>query len=258
MDTVASRDGTRIAFETSGAGPALLLVTGALSDRSVALTVRAALDAHFTLFAYDRRGRGDSGDTAPCAPERELEDLGAVLDVAGSGAFVYGHSSGAILSLRAAMSGQSMGKLAVMEPPFIVPGMRPLPPADVTSRLTSLVAAGDRAGALRVFLTEQVGIPAAAVSQMAASPLWARMLKLAHTVPYDSAIASTGELPAALARVAIPTLLLHGGRSFPWIGETARTIAKTIPGAEFAVLEGQDHSPAPEVLAPALVRFFLG
>jgi len=258
METVQSKDGTRIAFERSGAGPAIVLVNGALTERSAFAALRPLLDPCFTLVAFDRRGRGDSGDTPPYAPERELEDVAAVIAAAGAGAFVYGHSSGAILALRAAASGLPIRRLAVTEPPFILRGTRPLPPADVLARIEGLVAAGDRDGALRAFLGEQVGISAPALQAMAASPVWPRMLALAHTTPHDTAIAGTYDVPvAALAGIAIPTLVLRGGASFPWIGETARAVAAAIPHAELATLEGQTHSPAPDVLAPALVRFFL-
>ncbi|HEY5147762.1 MAG TPA: alpha/beta hydrolase [Polyangiaceae bacterium] len=256
METAVSRDGTRIAFDTSGSGPPLVVINGALSERSAALG--PYLDPHFTVVAYDRRGRGASGDTPPYAPERELEDLAAVIEAAGAPAFVFGQSSGGILGLRAAMSGLPIRRLAVNEPPFIMPGTRPPPPADVPARLEALVAAGDRDGALRVFLGEQVGLPAPVLQQMSAGPMWPRALAMAHTAAYDTAIAGADGVPAAaLATVTTKTLVLWGGASFPWINETARVVAKALPNAELVKLEGQTHSPAPDVLAPELVRFFL-
>jgi pimeloyl-ACP methyl ester carboxylesterase len=258
MQTLRSRDGTRIAYETSGTGPALVLVNGGLSDRSAVVPLRPLLDPHFTLFAYDRRGRGDSGDTPPYAPEREFEDLAAVIEAAGAPAFVFAHSSGAILALRAAMSGLPMRRLAVNEPPFIVPGTRPVPPRAIASRIAEHIAANDREEALRIFLVEQVGLPPPALDHLKASPAWPRMIALAHTAAYDSELAADSALPvASLAKLTFPTLVLNGTASFPWIAETARALLQALPNAQAAHLEGQPHSPAPEVLAPALLRFFL-
>jgi pimeloyl-ACP methyl ester carboxylesterase len=258
-ETARSKDGTRIAYEKSGSGPPLVLVQGALSDRTVAAPLRVLLDPHFTVFAYDRRGRGESDnpDLSRYAPEREDEDLAAVLAVAGGHPFVYGHSSGAILALRAATTGHSMLRLAVYEPPLSILRTRPSRSLDVITRLTSLVHVNDRDEALRVFLTEAVGLPAAALAPMTASPMWARMQELAHTTPYDATLAETSALLLpAFATVVLPTLVLSGDASFPWIIETARVVAKTIPNAELATLPGQDHIPAPEILAPELIRFF--
>jgi pimeloyl-ACP methyl ester carboxylesterase len=258
MPTLLSRDGTRIAYEASGAGPALVVVSGALSDRSAAAPLRPLLDAHFTLFAYDRRGRGDSGDTPPYAPAREVADLAAVIEAAGAPAFVFGHSSGGILALRAALAGVPMRRLAVNEPPFILPGTRPVPPPELTARIAERLAAGEREEALRLFLLEQVALPLPAFEALKASPAWPRMLALAHTVRYDSELAGDSSLPVeALATLTVPTLVLNGTASFPWLAETTRALARALPQAQAVQLEGQPHSPAPNVLAPALYRFFL-
>jgi len=257
METLQSKDGTRIAYEVSGTGPALVVVCGALSERSAFARLRPLLDGHFTLWAYDRRGRGDSGDTPPYSPERELEDLAAVIEAAGAPAFVFGHSSGAILALRAAISGVPMRRLAVNEPPFILPGTRPVPPREITSRIAERIASGDREGALGIFLLEQVGLPPPVFEQMKASPLWARMTAIAHTAAYDSELAGDSALPVAdLAKLSLPTLVLNGTASFPWIAETARALTEALPNAQAVHLEGQPHSPAAEILAPALLRFF--
>jgi pimeloyl-ACP methyl ester carboxylesterase len=259
METVQSKDGTRITIEKSGSGPALVLVNGAVNDKSAVAPLRKRLEAHFTVVAYDRRGRGDSGDTPPYAPEREVEDLKAVLDCAGGAdAFLFGHSSGAILALRTVVSGVSVRALAVNEPPYILEGTRPRPDSkNIASRLRSLIAQGDREGALTLFFTEDVGLPPQALQGMKAAPFWASMLRLAHTTPYDTEMAGDSELPeASLRTLEIPTLVLHGTASFPWIGETTRAMAKLIPGAKLALLEKQVHSPAPDVLAPALIQFF--
>jgi len=257
MRRVRSRDGTELAVETSGSGPPLVVVNGALSDRSSVTPLRPLLDARFTVIGYDRRGRGDSGDTLPYSPERELEDFAAVIEAAGQPVFVFGHSSGAILALRAATNGVSMRRLVVNEPPFILPGTRPLPPPDVTARIAGRIAEDDREGALRIFFVEQVGLPPPAFESMKASPMWTRTVALAHTVPYDSELAGDSALPAAaLAKLSLPTLVLHGTRSAPWLAETARALAAALPKAQVKALEGQAHSTAPDVLAPLLVGFF--
>jgi len=256
VHTLRSRDGTRIAYEVSGTGPALVFVNGALTDRTSVAPLRPLLDPHFTVVAYDRRGRGDSADTAPYAAEREVGDLAAVLEAVGA-PFVFAHSSGAILALRAATSGVPMRRLAVNEPPFILPGTRPVPPPEITARIAERVAASDREGALRIFLVEQVSLPPAAFEHLKASPVWPRMLALAHTASYDSALSMPSELPVAtLATLSLPTLVSNGTASSAWLAETAAALVRALPNARAVHLEGQPHSPAPEVLAPVLVDFF--
>ena len=174
-------------------------------------------------------------------------------------AFVFGHSSGAILALEAAMRGLPIPRLAVNEPPYIVEGTRPRPPLEITAEISVRLAAGDREGALRTFFADQVGLPPAAVEQLAGSPGWPSMLSIAHTAAYDSALTVHSEVPAdRLAMLRLPVLVVRGGASFPWIGETARHVADAVPVAELVTLPDQPHSPAPEALAPELVRFFLG
>ena len=254
---VFSADGTRIAFEKSGAGPALVVVNGALSDRGSASAWRPLLDPHFTVFAYDRRGRGDSEDTPPYAREREIEDLAAVLGATGGPAFVFAQSSGAVLALQAAMGGLRIRRLAVNEPPFILPGTRPPLDPSAPGRLRLLADAGDREGMLRVFLVDQVGIPASAVDAMKGRPTWEPMMAMATTTLYDMLVVGDSKLPrAALASLGTRTLVTYGGAGSPWLGETARAVAGALPNAEIAKLEGQGHQPGAEVLVPVLVRFF--
>jgi pimeloyl-ACP methyl ester carboxylesterase len=260
MEHVTSADGTRIALERSGSGPPLVIVNGALSVGTTSNPLGPLLEPRFTLVRFDRRGRGASGDAPSYAPEREIEDLAAVLEaVAARGpAFVFGHSGGAILALEAVMRGVPMQRLAVNEPPYIVEGTRDRPPLEIVDRLRALVSAGDREGTLRTFFVDQVGLPEAAVEQLRASPGWQPMLAIAHTAAYDSALTVHSEVPAErLAELRMPVLVLTGGASYPWIGASARQVAEAVPGAELVTLPGQPHSPAPEVLAPQLVRFFL-
>ncbi len=261
MEHVTSADGTRIAFERGGSGPVLVIVNGALSVGTTWNALGPHLEPQFTLVRFDRRGRGASGDAPAYAPEREIEDLAAVLEAVSDGRapFVFGHSSGGILSLEAAMRGLPISRLAVNEPPYIVEGTRPRPAPEIGDALRARLSAGDREGALRTFLIDQVGLPGPAVEQMAASPVWPGMLTIAHTAAYDSALTVDSAIPVdRLATLGMPVLVLRDGASFPWIGETARQVAEAIPGAALVTLPGQPHSPAPDVLAPELVRFFLG
>lgn len=260
-NTVTSKDGTRIAFDRSGDGPALILVGGALSDRS-GWAVAELLAPRFTVVAYDRRGRGDSEDTAPYAVEREIEDLEAVIDEAGGAAFVHGQSSGAVLSLEAAARlGAKVQKLSLYEPPFIIDDSRPPPPEDYVSHINELIAADRRGEAVEYWMTDVVGAPAEAVAEMKSAPTWPALEALAHTLPYDIAVLgnnmSGNPLPAdRWSVVAAPTLVTDGGASPDWIRTSARTLAAVLPDAEHRTLEGQMHNAAPNVLAPELERFF--
>jgi pimeloyl-ACP methyl ester carboxylesterase len=263
MNTVTSRDGTAIAFDRAGKGPPVILVGGALSDRSTARPLSARLASDFTVFAYDRRGRGDSGDTLPYAVEREIEDISALVAKAGGSAFAFGHSSGAVLALEAAARDFGILKLALYEPPFIVDDSRPPLPEDYLAHLAELVMAGRRGDAIEYFLTTAVGVAADAVSRMQRSPTWQAQEKLAHTLAYDAAVMGDTmagrPLPAGRwSSVGIPTLVLDGADSSRWQGNAARALAEMLPGARHLTLEGQTHAAAPRVLAPVLNEFFAG
>jgi pimeloyl-ACP methyl ester carboxylesterase len=263
MPTVDASDGTTIAFDRRGDGPPLIVVDGATSHRAVnPLPAQLAelMGSEFTVYAYDRRGRGESGDTPPYAVEREVEDLGALITEAGGSAFVCGMSSGAVLALDAAASGLPIERLAVYEPPFVVDGGRPPVPADYLPRLDELLAAGRRADALELFFTTAIGIPADFVAQMRTDPSWAAMEAIAATTAYDARIMGTtmsGEpLPAERwAAVTAPTLVMHGGASDEWLTSAAQALAALLPEATLQALEGQQHNVAAEALAPALTQF---
>lgn len=255
---VRSADGTMIAFERVGQGPALVLVTGALTDRTVTRPVAAALAPNFTVYAYDRRGRGSSGDTAPYSAEREVEDLGAVIGAAGGSALVFGHSSGAVLALEAAARGLAITKLAAYEPPYLTDASRRRPADDFADRLAALVAADRRAETIRLFWAEGPGFDAKTIALMEASPMWPGLLALAHTVPYDVALCGPGmRMPAGrMAAIRIPVLLLDGGLSADWARHAMKALAGTIPGARRVTLDGQGHGAADDVLVPVLTEFF--
>jgi pimeloyl-ACP methyl ester carboxylesterase len=261
METIRSRDGSTIAFDRSGRGPSLIIVNGALSDRGAVPDLASRLADDLTVIAYDRRGRGDSTDTPPYAVEREVDDLAAIVDMAGGSAFVFGHSSGAVLALRAAASGVPIARLALYEPPLMVDDTRPPIPEDYVSHLDELVAAGQRGEAVAYFLAAGPLIPASVIEPMRTSPGWPPMEAMAHTIPYDARIMDglMTHAPGPLARwasVATPTLVLDGGASPPWIRHGASALAGVLPNASTATLDGQTHGPASEVLAPVLLEFF--
>lgn len=264
MEEAISKDGTTIAFDRSGEGPPIVLVGGALADRSAATELAAHLAPSLTVIAFDRRGRGDSGDTAPYAVDREVEDIESLILAAGGKAYVLGHSSGAVLALELARTHPDrITKLALYEPPFIVDGSRSLLPADYVTHLDDLVAAGRRGDAVEFFMTTAVGVPADVVAGMREQPFWSSLESTAHTLAYDGTIMedTMGGSSAPLRRwasVGVPTLVMDGGASPDWQRHAVRALADVLPDARHQTLEGQDHGPASEVLAPALVEFFLG
>ena len=261
MQTVTSKDGTTIAYDQTGTGPALILVGGALSERSAAIPMAGLLAPNFTVYGYDRRGRGDSGDTQPYTVEREIEDIAALIEQAGGSAFVYGMSSGAVLALRAAASGLPITKLALYEPPLIVDATRAPLPRDYVAHLNELVAAGRRGDAVEYFLTAAVEVPAAMVAEMRGSPMWPGMEALAPTIAYDGAVMgdamSGAKTPLQqFAAVTTPTLVLDGGASPEWMHNGAQALADVLPNVRRETLPGQTHAVDPNLLVPVLRAFF--
>jgi pimeloyl-ACP methyl ester carboxylesterase len=257
MEQVISKDGTVITYDLAGDGPPVILVCGGSVDRMSNAALAGLLSQHFTVFNYDRRGRGASGDTAPYAVAREIEDINAVMGAAGGSAFLYGSSSGAALALEAAASGLAIRKLALWEPPYIVGDSRPRPPADTAKTYTELVSAGRRGDAVEYFMAKVVGLPPEFVANARTQPWWPAQEALAHTLAYDATIMGDYSLPTErTALVKTPTLVIAGGADFPWMRETATALASVIPGAQSRFLDGQGHNVANEVLAPVLIEFF--
>jgi pimeloyl-ACP methyl ester carboxylesterase len=257
--TVTSDDGTTIAFERSGTGPALVLVDGALCFRDVGpgRGVAAALAGDLTVVAYDRRGRGASGDTAPYAAEREVEDLAAIVAAAGGEVVLCGFSSGAELALRAAETVAGVRGVVLFELPLVPAGAGPSRAAAYTPALAAALAAGDRGAAVRAFLTKAVGLPRFVPAVMRLTPTWRRMTAVAHTLAYDDAILApyrSGVAPRT-RDVAVPVLVLAGGRSPQWLRDGARAVAASVPGARYEELPGQTHNVKPAALAPVLRAF---
>jgi pimeloyl-ACP methyl ester carboxylesterase len=260
MPKVASKDGTPIAFDRSGTGPALILVDGALCSRSFGPMPKLVphLSSRFTVFTYDRRGRGGSGDTRPYAPAREIEDLDALIKEAGGSAFVFGLSSGAALALEAAAGVSSIAKLALYEPPFIADESAGAAP-DHRARLAGLIAANRRGDAVKYFMRDMVQMPAIAVFIMRLLvPLWSKIKAVAHTLPYDAAILGDFTLPRQrAAAVRVPTIAIDGEKSDPRLRKAAQAVARAIPNAEHRTLKGQTHNVDGKAVAPVLTEFFL-
>jgi alpha-beta hydrolase superfamily lysophospholipase len=259
METVTSSDGTTIAFDRLGDGPPVVLVCGGSTDRQANAQLASLLAQDFTVLNYDRRGRGDSGDSAPYEIQREVEDLDAVIAAAGGSACVWGTSSGAALVFEAAASGLPITKVALWEPPWFVEDSPARPPADTATTYRELVAAGRRGDAVEFFMAKVVGLPPEFVAQARSSPWWPAQEALAHTLAYDAEIMGDYTFPAdRAAAVKAPTLVIDGGASPAWLRNTARTVADTIPGARHQSLEGQQHNVDMAVLAPVLKAFFTG
>jgi pimeloyl-ACP methyl ester carboxylesterase len=261
MKTATSKDGTTIAFDTSGGGPPLIVVGGALNTRQAAATLAELLAPSFTVYAYDRRGRGDSGDTPPYAVEREVEDLQALVEDAGGTAFAFGHSSGAVLALEAAAAAAGIPKLVLYEPPFIVDDSRPPLPTDYVAHLRELAATDRRGEAVEYFMTTGVGVPAEAIPSMRESPFWPSLEAVAHTLWYDGVIMGDNMVGKPLsadrwASVTIPTLVIDGGASPPSLRNAAQQLADVLPNARRLTMEGQTHEVDPTLLAPVLTEFF--
>lgn len=261
---VDSKDGTRIAYEKTGTGPAVILVDGAFCHRRFGPMPKLAplLAKSFTVITYDRRGRGESGDTPPYAVEREIEDLRALVDVAGGSASLVGLSSGAVLAMRAAAASIGVDRLALYEPPLVVAGApEPVPP-DRADEILAHVDAGRRSEAVATFM-RMVGAPALMIPIMRLMPgVWSKLKAVAHTLPYDFAVlGDTGagkplpaELDAAMGSIKAATLVGVGGKSPAYMRHIAETMARTIPGAKLQVLDGQTHNVDPKALAPVLAK----
>jgi pimeloyl-ACP methyl ester carboxylesterase len=252
LNWAPSKDGTLIAYEQSGNGPAVILVMGAFNDRAAGTALSQSLSVHFTVFNYDRRGRGDSGDSAAYAIEREIEDIGALIQKAGVSAHVFGYSSGAILALRAAGYGLNISRLALYDPPPTGGKAGSLAP-----QLAAMIAANRRGDAVELFQTAAVGIPAAVVANMRHAPFRPALEAVAHTLVYDASILTA--LPDGLtASINTPTLIIDAENMPPVMHQSAQSLAKALPNGQHHLLKGQTHDIDPVVVTPVLKTFFDG
>lgn len=263
MQTVTSKDGTKIAYDKVGQGPAVVLVDGAMSSRASQYSGQLAelLSPEFTVYYYDRRGRGDSGDTKPFSVEKEIQDITALIDAAGGRASLFGLSSGGALALEAAITlGDKVRQLAIYEVPYDESEAGVKAWHEYRTKLAELVAADDRGGAVALFM-KFVGVPDDMLAGMRQSPFWQGMEALAPTLVYDAAaLGDDRTVPAERAKaIAVPTLLMDGGASLeimPFMRASANALATAIPNAERKTLEGQRHDVDIKVLAPVLAEFF--
>jgi pimeloyl-ACP methyl ester carboxylesterase len=261
---VISRDGTSIAYSRAGTGEAAVLVDGALNDRALNgpnPRLARVLASQFEVFTYDRRGRGESGNTEPYAVAREVEDLEAVIDAAGGSAYVYGISSGGALALEAATRLSSIKRLALYELPFVTDSSRQPVPEEFATHLAELTRSGRPDDALRYFFRAGVALPGAMVALMRFIPAWSKLKALAPSLPYDAEIirgtGSGGPLPAdRWSNLTVPTLVITGGKSPAWMRNAMRALADVLPGATYRTLDRQTHIVKPKALAPVLTEFF--
>jgi len=251
MDKVISRDGTPIAYELGGAGQPLIFVVGAFNDHTRCAPLARALAGDFTVVTYDRRARGESGDTRPYAIDREVEDLAVLIGQVGGSAAVFGYSSGGVLALRAAADGLPITGLMLFEAPFKGE------PTDLPARLDDLVRRGRPGEAVELFQTEGIGLPAPVVAQLRQSPMWPALEALAQSTVYDATITSELAAPTpAMAAVAAPTLVLTGAGTWPVLRQSAAMLARTLPHARLReVAAGQDHDIPIDETAAAVREF---
>jgi pimeloyl-ACP methyl ester carboxylesterase len=251
-----SRDGTSITYQSTGSGPVVILVSGAMSTGATVAPLAVPLADRFRVVWYDRRGRGESGDTAPFAVEREVEDLAALIGAVGGEASLYGISSGGALVLHAAASGLPVRRVAVYETPYAVSEGGVEAWAEYTERLTEALAQGRRGDAVELFL-RLTGLAEEMIQGARQSPMWAGMEALAPSLAYDAAVLGDGRVPRSLlASVTVPVLAMAGDASPGWMREAAQAVAEAVPEGTYRALEGQTHMVDPNALAPVLAEFF--
>jgi pimeloyl-ACP methyl ester carboxylesterase len=261
MEKVLSKDGTPIAYYKVGSGPTVILVDGALGDGTDP-TLAELLSPHFTAIHYNRRGRGESGDTQPYAIGREIEDIKAIIDASGGSAYLCGFSSGAALALEAANKLPAKVKKAVLfEPPFIVDETHAPLPDDYVPHLKQLIAEGRRGDAVEYFMTAAIGLPAEYVEPLRADPSWAGMERVAHTIHYDGTIMGQNMSgkplrPNQWPNATMPILVIVGGESEAFFYSGADALLRQIPNGQRRTLAGQSHNVESAALAPVLVEFF--
>jgi pimeloyl-ACP methyl ester carboxylesterase len=256
VETLIGTDGTSIAYQHTGSGPALVLVVGAFCDRSSTASLTPLLTPHFTVYEYDRRGRGASADGDEYSIDVEIDDLAALIDRAGGSAVVYGHSSGAALALEAAARGVPITRLAAYEPPYTVAEDGTGGSGELLEGVRERIRAGDRDGAAELFLRGS-GTTSEVIAVLQQGPGWPRMRELAPSLVHDLTLCNGGAVPGErLARVRVPTVTISGGSSPEWAGRACAGVAAAVTGARHVVLDGQTHAVAHDAVAPVLVDHF--
>ena len=260
ISKITSKDGTKIAFEKTGHGPAIILVAGALGTRSSWSELPKLLESNFTIISYDRRGRGESTDAMPYSPAREIEDLEALIDVAGESAFLYAISSGGALALEAALKlGKKVEKVAVYEVPYSSDDNFSKEALEYDKQLSRLLSNGKKGEAVALFM-KFVGVPDDMIKGMQHAPMWQDLEAVAPTLAYDSAVLGAGfAMPRErLKNLDVPVLVMDGGASPEFMRKTTENLTKAFPNALHRTLRDQTHDVRPEALAPALLEFFAG
>ena len=260
MPITTSRDGTLIGYDEQGWGRTVILIDGALGYRrfGAASTLAKLLAPRFRVITYDRRGRGESGDTQPYELGREIDDLDALIASAGGSASLYGISSGACLALEAALSlGRQVERLALYEPPYNGDASEQREWQDYDRELTTLLAEGRHDEAVALFM-RFFGAPPEMIEQMRESPVWPTLVAVAPALAYDNAaIGPDRQVPTDRARqLTIPTLVMNGSLTLPFIQDAATALAAALPQGRHLILEGQRHDVSSDVMAPILADFF--
>lgn len=259
MNTVASKDGTEIGYSRTGEGFPLIIVEGAFCSRLFGTSVEGAplFAPNFTVISYDRRGRNESGDKETYAVEREIEDIDALIQVAGGSAYVFGQSSGAALALLATAAGLNIKKLALYDPPYVTDD-NPSEHSNAAKILSALIASKKRNEAIEYFLQDLSGVPAFVVNGMRSSPFWKIALDVAHTLPYDAAIMGDCSIPTKKASGIKISVFVGGGEKTDSQSQKAvRVLAAIIPESTLKILGGQSHQVDMKVLGAVLTDFFL-
>ena len=256
---IISRDGTEIVFEKMGSGPAIILVDGAFCSKDFGPMPKLAplLSKSFTVFIYDRRARGESGDTMPYKIEKEIEDIEALIKSAGGSAFLFGISSGAILSIQAVASGLNVPKLAILEPPYVgnQGGKRP---GDAVQQLRNMIAEGRKEDAVKFYLTKVMGAPGIVLFILRLTPNWSKMKANANSLPYDVEVCGNFEMPKEMiSSLTTPTLVIDSKGSPETLRKSVELVANTLPNGKRKSLKGSVHDVPPKILAPELIHFFM-
>jgi pimeloyl-ACP methyl ester carboxylesterase len=258
MDSVISKDGTRIAYHKTGSGPVIILVDGAFCSKDFGPMAKLAplLSKSFTTISYDRRARGESGDTKPYSVAREIEDIEALIKIAGGQASLFGISSGAILCIHAVAAGVNVNKIALLEPPYVgnKNGKRP---ADAVQQLSRMIAENKKGDAVKFYLTKVIGVPAIFAFILRLTPNWPKMKAIAPSLPYDAAICGDFNLPVKqLASIKLPAIVIDSTKSPAMLRDAVKAVADALPNGKQISLNGKVHDVPPEILVPALTEFF--
>ena len=258
MNTVISKDGTQIAYDKNGSGPAVILVDGAFCSKNFGPMPKIVpfLSKNFTVITYDRRARGDSGDTKPYSVEREIEDIKALIEIAGDSANLFGISSGAILAMKAAAYGLNINKLALLEPPFVgnKQGRRP---ENAVEQLQEMITKGKKGDACKFYLKKVIGVPAIVPFILSLTPNWTKMKANANSLPYDAAVCGDFNLQKGLVTsLTISTIVIDSEKSPKALRDAVQEVANALPNGHRKTLKGGVHDVPAKILVPELAKFY--